>query len=138
MAVETVHLFVQTIQFQEAINPSEKMIGRDMRLEIELVEQPGMNRLPCKHRKPPDPHNPMESEAFAPIKRRVFQLNQPKADKKKGGEGRNQQRQAGSSIAAVCATLACSKALRLWPLDFTRMFQIWRYLVTMCAALGAM
>jgi len=52
VTVETEYFFVQTSQIQEAINPSEKVIGRDMRLEIELVEQPGVNLLPSKHRKP--------------------------------------------------------------------------------------
>ena len=52
VAVETAHLFVQVIQIKEAINPTEKMIGRDMRLEIELIEQSGMNLLRSKQRKP--------------------------------------------------------------------------------------
>jgi hypothetical protein len=52
MAVETAHLIVQVIQIKEVVNPTEKMIGRDMRLEIELTEQPGMNLLRSKHPEP--------------------------------------------------------------------------------------
>lgn len=39
------------IQFQKAINPPEKMIGKDMNREIGLVEWPGVNLLSIKHRK---------------------------------------------------------------------------------------
>jgi hypothetical protein len=38
VAVETAHLFVQIIQIQEAVYATQKMIGRDVRLEIKLVE----------------------------------------------------------------------------------------------------
>jgi hypothetical protein len=77
LAVETAHLFVQVIQIQNAVYASQKMITSDMRLAIKLVEQSGMNLLRSKHHKnPPDPHNPMESEACAPIKHRAFQQHQ--------------------------------------------------------------
>jgi hypothetical protein len=52
VTVETAHLFVQVIQIKDPINPSKKMTGGDMRLKIELIEQPGMNLLRSKHRKP--------------------------------------------------------------------------------------
>ena len=52
VTVKAAHIVVQTIQIQKAINSPEKMVGRDMRLEIKLVEQPGVNLLPSKHRKP--------------------------------------------------------------------------------------
>jgi hypothetical protein len=55
VAVETAHLVVQIIQIKEAINAPEKMIGRDMRLEIELIEQPGMTLLRSKHHDPSKP-----------------------------------------------------------------------------------
>jgi hypothetical protein len=38
VAVETAHLFVQIIQNQEWVYATQKMIGRDVRLEIKLVE----------------------------------------------------------------------------------------------------
>ena len=52
MAVEAAHLFVQTIQIQKAVYAPQEMIGRDMRLEIELVEKSGMNLLCSKYSKP--------------------------------------------------------------------------------------
>jgi hypothetical protein len=52
VAVETAHHFVQIIQIEEAVYATPKMIGRDVRLEIKLVEQSGMNLLRSKHHKP--------------------------------------------------------------------------------------
>jgi hypothetical protein len=52
MAIETAHLFVQVVQIQNAVYAPQKMIGRDMRLEIEFLEQSGMNLLRSKHHKP--------------------------------------------------------------------------------------
>ncbi|CUH37060.1 hypothetical protein JSE7799_01261 [Jannaschia seosinensis] len=50
MAVEVAHLLVQVIQIQEAVDAPKEMVGRELRLEIELVEQPGLDLLPSKHR----------------------------------------------------------------------------------------
>ncbi|GEM_PF-6480184 len=77
MAIEGAHLIVQVTQIQEAIHAPDEVIGRNIRLEIERVEQPGMSLLLSSIPNSPKPNNPRESEALAPIKPRVFQQNQP-------------------------------------------------------------
>ncbi|WP_405403843.1 hypothetical protein [Paracoccus sp. Ld10] len=93
LLVEIAHLLVQIAQIQKAVDTSKKMVGRNMRLEIELIEKPGVNLLPSKHRKPQDPCRIKEPEALAPLKPGVFQQHQPEAS-------------GGTMAASPVATLA--------------------------------
>lgn len=79
MSVKNADFFVQVTQIQKTVDISKEMVGRNMRLEIELIEQPGLNLLLSKNRKPPNSCGTGESEAFAPFKSGVFQQHQPKS-----------------------------------------------------------
>lgn len=50
--METAHPFEKVIQIKQAVDAPEEGIGRNMCLEIELVELMSMNPLPSKQRKP--------------------------------------------------------------------------------------
>lgn len=65
MTIEAAEVGAQFARIEEAVDPAHEMVLCNMRLEIELVEQPRMSLSSSEHPKPSRSHESRESEASA-------------------------------------------------------------------------